>query len=239
MTPYVLHYAPDNASLCVRLALLRAGAQFRTALVDRRTRAQDGAPYRALNPTGLIPALETPEGPIFETAAILLWIADRHGAGLAPGLEHPDRGRFLAWLFWLSNSLHPALRILFYPGQHLAGDPAPLVLRTRERVNAMLDLLEAEAPRLHPWLGAEGSSALDCYLAPMLRWLALYPEAEPGDAAEDGAAWFDLSRWPSLAEMMRRMDERPETREAAEAEGLGPTPFSAPRQPTPPEGSPT
>ncbi|EYD72131.1 Glutathione S-transferase [Rubellimicrobium mesophilum DSM 19309] len=230
MTPYRLHYAPDNASLCVRLALLRAGAPFETALVDRRSRQQDSAAYRALNPNGLIPALETPDGPLFETGAILLWIADRHGAALAPGLDDDDRGRFLGWLFWLANTLHPALRIIFYPERHVAGDTGPLVARTRERIIAMLDLLEAEAPRLRPWLGAEGSSLLDCYLCPQLRWLALYPQGD--------TAWFDLTRWPTLHAVAEKMDTRPETAEAQRAEGLGPTPFSAPVLPNPPEGSP-
>lgn len=228
---YRLHYAPDNASLCVRLALLRAGASFETVLVDRRSRAQDSDAYRAVNPNGLIPALETPAGPLFETGAILLWIADRHGAGLAPGPDDTDRGRFLAWLFWLSNTLHPALRVLFYPAQHVAGDTGPLVERTRERVAAMLDLLEAEAPGLNRWLGAEESSLLDCYLSPMLRWLALYPEGTTG--------WFHLARRPRLLAVAHRMDLRPETVRAVAAEGLGPAPFSAPVRPDPPEGSPT
>lgn len=224
-----LHYAPDNASLCVRLALLRLGQPFEAVLVDRRTREQDGAAYRALNPSGLIPALETPDGPLFETGAILLWLADRHGGGLAPAPGHPDRGRVLAWLFWLSNTLHPALRVLFYPDQHVAGDAGPLLARTRERVAGMLDILDAGAQTLGPWLGAERSSVLDCYLCPMLRWIPLYTP-EP--------AWFDLARWPRLRDVARGMDARPEATLAAAAEGLGPTPFSAPQAANPPEGSP-
>ncbi|NAZ35489.1 glutathione S-transferase family protein [Rubellimicrobium sp. CFH 75288] len=230
--PLRLHYAPDNASLCVRLALLRAGVPFATVLVDRRARGQDSPAFRAINPHGLIPALETPQGPLFETGAILLWIADRHGAGLAPAPGEADRGLVLSWLFWLSNSLHPALRILFYPDRHVAGDTARLVLRTRERVGAMLHTLEDRAPDLTAWLGApEGPSVLDCYLCPMLRWLALYPV--------DARGWFDLARWPRLLDVARRMDDRPETAAAARAEGLGPRPFSAPALPDPPEGSAT
>jgi glutathione S-transferase len=95
----------------------------------------------------------------------------------------------------------------------------------------MLDLLEGEAPGLDRWLGAEGPSLLDCYLCPMLRWLALYPE--------EGTSWFDLARWPRLLAVARRMDSRPETTQAVTAEGLGPTPFSAPTLADPPEGSPT
>ena len=229
MTPYRLHYAPDNASLCVRLALLRAGVPFETVLVNRRTRQQDSPAYKALNPNGLIPVLETPDGPIYETGAILLWIADRYGMGLAPPPDHPDRGKFLTWLFWMANTLHPALRMIFYPDKYIAGDTGPLLDGTRRRVSGLLDLLDQQAPSLAPWLGGERASILDCYLAPMLRWLPVYDEA--------GAVHYDLARRPTLAAILRRMDERPETHDAARAEGLGPNPFSAPTRPNPPEGS--
>ena len=231
--PLILHYAPDNASLCVRLALLALDAPFRTVLVDRRTGAAQAPAYLALNPNGLIPALETPDGAMFETAAILLWLADRDPAGrLAPRFDHPDRGRFLTWLFWLSNTLHPALRILFYPDKHIDSDHAKaLVTRTQERVQSMLDILNAAVPTLDGWVGLPQTPILDCYLCPMLRWLALYPRGN--------TAWFDLSGWPHLHRIAATMDIRPITATASRAEGLGPTPFSRPRLPNPPEGSAT
>ena len=36
MTDYTLHYAPDNASLIIRLALEAQGVAYDTCLVDRR-----------------------------------------------------------------------------------------------------------------------------------------------------------------------------------------------------------
>ena len=85
---YVLHYAPDNASLIVRLALEEMGIAYRTVLVDRSRNEQRSAAYLRVNPTGLIPALETPEGPMWETGAILLWLSETHGA-LAPAPRCP------------------------------------------------------------------------------------------------------------------------------------------------------
>ena len=105
---YVLHFAPDNASLIVRLALDHAGLPYQTRLVDRAARAQETAAYRALNPNGLIPTLETPHGVLFETGAILLWLADTHG-GLGPAPDDPGRGNWLKWLFFVANTVHPAL----------------------------------------------------------------------------------------------------------------------------------
>ncbi|BDY15502.1 hypothetical protein Sulfitobl28_14720 [Sulfitobacter pontiacus] len=91
MTDYTLHYAPDNASLIIRLALEAQGVAYDTCLVDRAAQGQSAPAYRALNPHGLIPALQTPDGPLFETGAILLWLADRHGGWPLP--RRMPRGR--------------------------------------------------------------------------------------------------------------------------------------------------
>ncbi len=222
--PYRLHYAPDNASLIVRLALEAMGLPYDTVLVDRGTQGQTSPAYLALNPNGLIPTLETPDGPIFETGAILLWLADRHG-GLFPAPGHPDRANALKWLFWLSNTLHPAERILFYPDKHIdRAHTAALLARTQDRIGDMLDIL---APC--DWLEEE-AGMLHFYLGPLLRWPALYGP---------GGDWFDLTRWPRLLAFAQALDTHPATLAAIEAEGLGPTPFSAPRPPNPPEGSAT
>lgn len=47
---YTLHYAPDNASLIIRLALEEIGVPYDTVLVDRAAQAQTLPAYRALNP---------------------------------------------------------------------------------------------------------------------------------------------------------------------------------------------
>ena len=230
---YRLHYAPDNASLVIRLALDTLGLPYDTALVDRAKQAQKSPGYRALNPNGLIPALETPDGPIFETAAILLWLNDRHG-GLGPAPDSPDRARFLSWLFFVSNTLHAGLRITFYPDQYIGHDSdaqSRLRAHMQGEITRHLDMIEAEAGKGLPWLCAAAPSALDLYLACLLRWMALYPRG--------GTVWFSLAKWPQIHEMATRLDQFPATRAAIKAEGLGPTPFSRPHHPTPPEGSAT
>ena len=219
-----LHYAPDNASLCVRLALSEMGLPFETILVDRRARGQKAPEYLRLNPNGLIPTLETPDGPIYETAAILLWLADRQG-DLFPAEGAKERGDALKWLFWLSNTLHSAERMLFYPDQYIAAEfQDALSLRTRARIAALFALLDAENPEFL-WGPA---SILQCYLAPLLRWPRLYG---------GGGNWLNLSDYPSLSHFAKTFETRPSVLCAAAAEGLGPTPFSDPILPDPPEGS--
>ncbi len=229
---YVLHYAPDNASLIVRLALEEMGLPYRCVLVDRARRAQDSAAYRGLCPTGLIPALETPEGPMAETGAILLWLAETHGA-LAPAPQSAGRRRFLTWLFFTANTLHADARLLFYPERHAGrgADVEAFFAATQARIARHIALLEAVAADRPDWLSPDAPSILGYYVVTLLRWLALYPA--------DRAGWFDLAAYPALHDLAAALESRPAARKAAEAEGLGATIFTKPSHACPPEGSAT
>lgn len=233
---YTLHYAPDNASLVIRLVLEELGQTYRTQLVDRSTRQQDSAAYRALNPAGLIPVLETPHGPIAETAAIGLWLGETHGA-LVPSLGASERPAFLQTLFFLANTIHADLRMVFYPAQYAGperSDQERLHGHVTARLKRHLAVIDAR-------MAASGWSEADAqhgrgqitlnviYLSVMLRWAALYGAC--------GSDWFDLSRYPALAAMARVVETRASVQAAVSAEGLGPTPFSAPSPCCPPEGS--
>lgn len=213
-----LYYAPDNASLCVRLALLELDLPFATVLVDRAERGQDAPAYLAVNPNGLIPTLVTDEGPIYETGAILLWLADDRFMPV-------PRADALKWMFWLSNTLHPAMRMWFYPEKYIEAEGVSALTRaTKGRLTGYFAHLEAHAA----WLDARAPSALACYLAPMIRWAALYGPTQ---------AWFDLDKYPRLQGFAIWFENRPAAHEASRAEGLGKTIFSAPEFPNPPEGS--
>lgn len=229
---YVLHYAPDNASLIIRMALTQRGLPFRTALVDRASAAQTKPAYRALNPNGLIPVLETPHGPLFETGAILLWLADTHG-GLGPAPDDPARGDFLKWLFFVANTVHPSLRMSFYPHKYIDVEyTAALRSGVQSHLRQSFATLDGVAARNPAWFGADDPTVLDFYTAAVLRWCALYPR----DAER---SWFDLTHYPALARLCAHVQSLPCTDALQSAEGLGDTPFTTPQYPTPPEGSAT
>ena len=230
MTRYRLHYAPDNASLVIRLALEELGVGYDTCLVDRGASAQTGASYLALNPAGRIPTLETPDGPISETEAILLWLADRHGR-LGPPVGAPERAAFLNWLFYLSNTVHPDLLIVFYIDHYGTPDAVGDILaRTTARLLRSFALLQNEAhPRLGGWFCGPDPSVLDLYLATMLRWVRLYPRG--------ACDWLDLASLPDLQAMCTRLEQRQSVAALCKAEGMDPRPFTHPLHPNPPEGT--
>lgn len=229
---YVLHYAPDNASLIIRLALEELGVPYRTMLVDRRAKGQRSAAYLALNPAGRIPTLETPQGPISETGAILMVLAETHG-GLLPGAGMPQRGAVLNWLFFIANTLHPETIQSFYVHRYGPQDAWPAMRAAlRERVLGHLAVLETEAvTRCGGWFCGDVPSALDLYVAAILRWLGLYGGAEPGT--------LDLAAYPAMMDMCARLETRPSCAALSAAEGMSAHPFTAPQAPTPLEGTAT
>jgi len=231
-SPYTLYYAPDNASLIIRLVLEEMGLPYTTQLVDRRICEQRSPEYLALNPAGSIPCLVTPQGVISETAAILLWLADTH-QNMAPSTAVTERGAFLKWLFYTSNTFHANLRINFYPSKFAEGELAQNSIRQqiRREIHTSLTLLDQVASEGPSWLGAPQVSVLDYYLACCLRWCGLYPA--------DDHHWFTLANYPHLAAIAERLETRPATHAAIMAEGLGSKPFTAPQMCNPPEGSAT
>lgn len=213
---YVLHYWPDSASLIVRLVLEELGQPYEARLIDRAAGAQNSPTYRALNPLGQIPAMETPDGPMFETAAILLYLCDRHpglvsGQGLAPAPGDRDRAEFLKWLLFTSTNIHPTLLQLFYPDRTAGAENAAAVRsHAHARMTTLLEVLEAAGPAV---LSASRPTALGYYLAVLLRWIA-------GD--------FPSAAYPNLHAMLCHLEARPAALTLARAENLGVVIFSDP-----------
>lgn len=217
---YVLHYYPDTAALVVRMVLAELGVQHRCALIDREGGALSSPAYRAMQPLGLIPALETPDGPMFETAAILLYLSDRH-PGLAPAPDAPARAAFLKWLFFTSTNIHTTLLQLFYP-ERTAGEACKdaVQAQARARMALYLDTLDTAATGNPDWLPHDHPSILGYYIALLLHWL--------GQFGADHPMQVNAANYPALHKVLVMLEGQHATQVIAEDEGLGPTPFTAP-----------
>jgi glutathione S-transferase len=117
---YALYFYPGNASLLPHMALREIGAAFELRLVDRTQDAQKSPDYLRLNPNGRIPVLIDGDLVLFETAAIVLHLVDRHPeAGLAPLPGTSERAQFYKWMVHLTNTPQAEYRAWFYPWQHV------------------------------------------------------------------------------------------------------------------------
>ena len=210
---YVLHHTPDSAALIVRLVLEELGLPYQIAPLDREGGGLDSPSYRKLQPLGKIPALETPDGTMFETAAILLHLSEIAGK-LAPAPNTPERGQFLKWLFFTSSNLHPVAMIYYYP-HRVAGDENAAAAKAQAEttlkslVKTLDDMVALEAP---DWLST-APSILGYYVAVLMRWLS-----EPCPAKD----------YPALHKILLALETRPAAQTCAQAEGLASTMFSNP-----------
>ena len=75
---YTLYYSPGSASMVVHFALLELGVPHELRLVDLDARANKDPDYLRLNPNGLVPTLIVDGAPVFECAALLLLLGERH-----------------------------------------------------------------------------------------------------------------------------------------------------------------
>lgn len=204
-----LHYYPGNASLAPHMVLEELGLPYALELVDRTQGAQNSEGYRRLNPTGLIPTLVDGDQPIFETAAILLHLADMAPEkGLMPPVGTRDRALAYQWLIHLTNTVQPAYITYYYPDRY-STDPAhaPAVKAAAERrLDGMFDLLERALAGKDYLLGDDVCVA-DHMLLMMVRWGRNFAGRPPRTL-------------PNLGAHAARMADRPAVRRAFEREGL-------------------
>ena len=218
---YTLQSIPDFASLIVHLVLEELAQPYRLNMLDIASGDLDSPAHRAISPFGKIPAMQTPDGPMFETAAITLWLADRHGA-LAPMPTAPDRAEFLSWFFFNNFSLHTGMMALVHPdfpgGENMS---YPVSQTTHARLMSELTILDAMiASRKPRWLSPDEPSILTYHLAVLMRWMkafAKFPEHA-----------IDSSNFPSIHAILCAMETRPAAIRAAADEGLTGSFFSNP-----------
>ena len=206
---YTLYYSPGTASMCVHHALIETSAEYRLVRVDLEAGGQRDPAYLKLNPNGVVPTLLIDGMPFTESAALLMTIATRHPqAGLAPAETSPGRIAWYQWIVYLANTLQPAFRSWFYPGD-VSDDPdtqALLMPATRRKIEsawARIDMhLAAQGPYL---LGAEFSAA-DLMLIMLMRWSRNMPKP--------------ATDWPALQRYAVRMKARPSWKQLYALEGL-------------------
>lgn len=204
---YSLYFSPGAASMLPHLLLLEIGAAHELRRVDTAKGEQRSDDYLRLNPNGHVPTLIVDGKPCAETAALLLLLCERHPeAGLAPAVDAPERAAFLQGVLYLANTLQPAFRLWFYPGDAGAVDEAALKQGLRDRIEKCFDQLAAQLADGRPYLLGEGFSALDLYATMLMRWSRNMPKP--------------ATEWPALRALAERVRARPSWQRLYEIEGL-------------------
>ncbi len=104
----ILHgYWRSGAAYRVRIALALKGVAYDQVTHDLRTGAQASDAYRALNPQGLVPALEADGDVLTQSPAILEWLEERYPAPALLPEATTDRAIVRAMAATIACDIHP------------------------------------------------------------------------------------------------------------------------------------
>jgi GST-like protein len=119
MIKFYYHPSPNPAK--VALMLEECGLPYEVVPVDTRKGEQHADAFLAINPNAKTPALSDGDATIFDSNAILLYLAEKTGKFL-PADTPAARARMLSWLMFVATGVGP------YTGQnvhfkHFAPEP--------------------------------------------------------------------------------------------------------------------
>lgn len=104
----ILHgYWRSGAAYRVRIALALKGLAYETQGHDLRTGAQKAADYVALNPQGMVPALQIDGAVLTQSPAILEWLEETHPQPPLLPSEPLSRARVRAMAALIACDIHP------------------------------------------------------------------------------------------------------------------------------------
>ena len=117
------YYSLAPNPMKVALFLEESGLPYEPIPVDTRKGEQHTAAYKAINPNAKVPSLVDGDAVVFDSNAILLYLAEKTGQFLPPDTP-AARAQMLSWLMFLASGVGP------FSGQavhfkHYAPQPEP------------------------------------------------------------------------------------------------------------------
>jgi len=187
--PIALYYWPTPNGWKVSILLEELGLPYTVHPVNILAGDQFEADYRAINPNSKMPSIVDPDGPggepypVFESGAILLYLAEKTGRFLPA--EPRERYRAIQWLMFQMGGVGPMLGQAHHFRQY-----AP------ESIPYAIERYTQEAARLYGVL--EEQLALQAYVAGeySIADMAIFPWIVPyNKQGQDLADYPHLKRW--------------------------------------------
>jgi glutathione S-transferase len=157
---YTLYGSLGAASLTPQCVLEEAGAPYELIEVDISEDTERDPEYLKLNPHGRIPTLVFDDQVMIESAAISIYLADKHSqTQLSPPLDHPD--------------LQEALLLKMYSSLY-TDDPegsAAVISRASSKLDTIMAFVEQSLGLTEgPFFLGSGLSTADIYLNMLGGW---------------------------------------------------------------------
>jgi GST-like protein len=200
-------YAADSPNVIkVYLALEEMELPYRAIPVDVMAGAQFDPAFMRLNPNARVPVITDDDGPdghpqtIFESGAILLYLADKTGRFLPHGSRHD----VIQWLMLQMSSIGPMFGQYMHFFRYAPQGNDYALSRYRTQVRRILDVLERRLGEAE-WLGGDAYSIAD---------IATFPWARPLSRVFGPGTDAD---YPRLMQWVARIAARPAAARAVAA----------------------
>ncbi len=146
--------------------------------------------YLRLNPNGQVPFIDDDGLILWESMAINLYLAKKHGAPVGPGSLTED-GQMTMWSFWSVNEIEPhASTVLYNTAERPEAERSPAALASAlSALNAPLMVLERKLQEGSGYLVARRFTVADLNVISCLFYLRFAPQALAGKPAI--RAWYD------------------------------------------------
>lgn len=198
---YTLYTHRDSYGMTAELVLEEIGIDYEAVVFNVHDETQWPEGFTDANPNRRVPTLATEHGALYESAAILVHLAETHGGGrLMPPPGDPRRGRYWQWHFYLMSTFQPEVLIQFHPEKYFPGDPEgqrKLRRASRGWLQKIWRVLDDAIGR-GPYLLGELYTTCDISFAMQ----ALWRENQPPD----------LSCFPNARRCLKTVLERPAAR---------------------------
>lgn len=170
---YKLFYAPGTAAMGPRVLLEEISAPYELIDTSIARDVPRSAELLAHNPNGWIPILMWDNQSMYECAAIMIFLCDRHPkAGLAPAVDDATRGLFLQTLVYFSSSVQTAFQQFYYPDRfaETSADEDGARQRGIRRLREIWQVVDDQIAD-NDWMRGPAFSAADIYLFMLTTWL--------------------------------------------------------------------
>ncbi|MEZ5661738.1 MAG: glutathione S-transferase N-terminal domain-containing protein [Burkholderiaceae bacterium] len=105
MLKFYYNAAPNPMKVALLLEELEL--PYEAIPVDTRKGEQHTDAFRAVNPNAKVPAIDDDGTVVFDSNAILLYLADKHGRFVPTAAASPARGEMLSWLMFIASGIGP------------------------------------------------------------------------------------------------------------------------------------
>ncbi|MBL0969265.1 MAG: maleylacetoacetate isomerase [Brevundimonas sp.] len=168
----ILHgYWRSGAAYRTRIALALKGIDYQQQGHDLRTGAQKDPAYVALNPQGMVPALEVDGAVLTQSPAILEWLEETHPTPALLPSDAIGRAQVRAMAALIGCDIHPLnnLRVGKALREGFGADQAAVDAWAARWIIPGFEALEALVARHGAgWCHGDAPTLADCYLIPQI-----------------------------------------------------------------------